>query len=653
MRLRLTLASLLIASVATAQKIIPESPTGGVYDPASSIAGDGDAASVERDAASLGFLRGWNLNYIHTETGLSGKVGGRGDAAFLAAPLPILSMLSLGVGVQSIRPPTAFDFADETKLSVALAVRPLPGLAFGATYSHLWAQTGPVHQGGGIDTLDLSASARLGRYFDLALVVHDIQGGSAGPILLQRVYEPEVAVRPTGTRLFEVGVGARFGERRGDIDPRVRLWLRPHDGIALKAEAEVRHDLYLDGSELNDVRIAIGAELDLQHIGAAVFGLFGTDAGVARGHGFTVAARLSGERYPTLWPGLMHLERIELSAHTKGARWPGSSLRLRQIARGFDRSINGVLVVVGDFPPAGTDGGWAVAEELRRALAAVRQAHKHVFVYLTTATTQSYWLASAAEHVFLDPAGDLQLTGLSHHALYFAGTGDKLGVRADFVKIAEYKSAPEQFTARQSSPEARSQREALADDLYDHVVADVADARHLSASEVARLVDHGPFTPTSALTAGIWSDSLRTDDEEVESQLSDHAAPPGAPRHRPQHPAREPMWSEPHIAVIHLDGDIVDGKSRTLPLLGLSTVGAQTIAEALTRAREDAAVRAIVLRIDSPGGSAIASERIAREVERTKRVKPVVCSLSNVAASGGYFVAAPCQEIFASPSTIT
>src|SRR5262249_51943142 len=163
----------------------------------------------------------------------------------------------------------------------------------------------------GIDTLDLALGFRLGRRLAGGLVVHDIPAPSVGGVPLQRVYEPEVALRPFGNQRWEIAAGARFGERRGNIDPHFRMWLAAAPGIWIKSDVEWRRDIDLDGQNENDVRVALGVQVDLEHIGFAGFGLFGRDEGAVRGHGFTLAARLSGDRYPTVWKGPRHLEKLE------------------------------------------------------------------------------------------------------------------------------------------------------------------------------------------------------------------------------------------------------------------------------------------------------------------------------------------------------
>src|SRR5262249_13091422 len=159
------------------------------------------------------------------------------------------------------------------------------------------------------------------------------------------------------TSIVEIAAGARFGERRGDVDPHFRLWLVPAPGWTIKADVEWKRDVNLDGNAENDIRVALGLAIDLEHIGIQGFGLFGTDSGVVQGHGFTLAARISGDRYPAVWRGPTHLVRLDLAhlGERKLARvlaWMRRAEKLHDVA--------GVVLVIGDV-----DGSWATAEELR------------------------------------------------------------------------------------------------------------------------------------------------------------------------------------------------------------------------------------------------------------------------------------------------
>ena len=636
-------ACLLFLCTDVAAQVVPlgDPPTGGVYNPTLGVAGEGDASAVERNPALLGTLRSWSGVYLHSELGGSGVVGGRGDGFFFATPLPYLDFLSLGAGLQLVRPPERFPFGNLEKLSLAAAWRPYASLSIGLTYAHVFSGGAPIAPG--IDTFDLGAAWR-GRYAAIGLVVHDVPGPLVAGLRLQRVYEPELAVRPLGRDTLEIAASLRAGERRGDVDPRFRVWVTPLRGVVLKAELEWRRDLNLDGALENDLRLSMGLELHFAHIGFAGFGLWGRDEGAVLGHGFALAARVSGERYPSVWSGPHHFEKIVLSDKLDERSLAKLLLHLHQLEH--DRSVDGVLVALGDF-----SRGWAIAEELRGALLRLRKSGRHVFAYVSETGSKGYYVAASAERIFLDPAGGIQLRGLSKTQVFFKGTGDLLGIRADFVKIAEYKSWPEQLTRSSSSAEARTQRDDLLDDVYGHLVDGIAAGRKVSAEVARTLIDAGPYAAGEALHKKVI-DELRSADE-LEDAMGDTVGHPVLLREPSKAPARPRSWQPAQVALIFVDGEIVDGKSQTIPLLDQRLSGLQTLLPVIEAARDDSRVRAVVLRINSPGGSALASDLLARAIERTQAVKPVVCSFGDVAASGGYYLAAPCGRIFAEPSTIS
>jgi protease-4 len=638
----LLLAALLASSHARAQVPRGEQPTYGVYNPTLGIVSDADASAVQKNPALLGFLPSWSAVFLYTHLDPDHLVAGGGGGLFLATPLPLLTSLSVGAGFQWITPPSSFPYSDTDKLSLSLAWRILPPISFGISYAHLWGQRGPT--AAGIDTLDLSLTMRA-RWLGAGLVVRDLNAPDVNGLPLQRLWEPEIAVRPFGTDVLELAVAAGFGERRGDVDPRFRIWFSPMRGLHIKTDIWWKRYIDLDAPQpQNDVRVAMGVQVDLEHVGGSVYALWGSGNGDTRWDGFTVAARASGDRYPAVWAGPLHLERVVLGPGLTGRRLTEMIVHLRTLERA--RSTVGVLVVLGEL-----DGAWATAEELRAALLRLRRADKHVFIYLADTTTRGYYVAAAGERIYLDPAGGIRLQGIASTQLYYKGLGDKIGVQADFVKIAEYKSAPEAFTRTGATEPARRERDDLLDDTYANLVSGIAETRRVSPERVRGWIDRGPYTAAEALAAGVV-DEVRTGDQ-LESAIAGQLGRMVALKDPPASPQRHRAWMQKKIALLFVDGDIVDGKSYEVPILNLKFVGLQSLLPAIVKARDDARYKAIVVRVDSPGGSALASDLIARELERARAVKPVVCSFGDLAASGGYFLAAPCQRIFAAPSTLT
>ena len=640
----LLLLSVGVGGNALAQQSVPlpaESPTRGPEIPVPVLAGDADATQVVLDAANTGFLKSWNAVALYSYLDRDGRRGPGGFGLYLASPLPYLDQLVVGASVELPRPPDSFPYRDEANFSLSLAWRPLRLLSFGVRYLHVF--TGETPGTSGLDTLDLSAAARLGSYVAAAFVVHDVAAPMFLGLPVQRVYQPELAVRPFGNDWLEIAASVRVGERHG-VDPMVRIVGMPYRGLLLRAGLEWVRDADGDRHIDADLRATVGLEVDFSRFGFGGYALFGSAAdlhGVAA-HGFAATVRLSGERYPSIHHPT-RLWRVDL---TGGGDRQITALvaQLRRWQR--DGETEGVLIVMGD-----AEGSWATMEELRQAFRGMRTAGKHVFVYGAELSTKTYYAAAAAERIFLDPSGGIRFVGLSSTGLYFKGTLDLLSVKAEFVKIAEYKSAPEQFTREGPSEDAHMVKAAILDDINGRLLAAVAADRKVDGQRAMALRDNGPYTAQEALQNGLV-DELKHGDE-IEDAIGKLVGHDVQATPRPAEPARPRRWSKPAVAVIYIDGDIVQGKSRVIPFLGMRFAGHETIIHAIEEARSDDRVKAIVLRIDSPGGSALASDLMARELARTKKVKPLVCSMGDVAASGGYFVAAPCDRIFADPSTIT
>jgi protease IV len=304
--------------------------------------------------------------------------------------------------------------------------------------------------------------------------------------------------------------------------------------------------------------------------------------------------------------------------------------------------------------PTGTAALWGKVQEIRDAIADFRRSGKPIVAYMEYGGEQEFYLSTACDKVFLMPTASLDLTGIATYELFLRGMLDKIGAYPDTLHIGEYKTASNTFTEHTYTAAHREMAESLNTDLYQQLIRGIAEGRHKSEGEVKSLIDHGPFLPEDALKAGL------IDDLAYEDQVDDKVklAPSGRPHYLELSEYRQVSGSSlgldkgPRIAVIYAVGVIASGKSSYESPSGL-VVGADTINDYLRTARGDSGIKAIVLRIDSPGGSALASDVIWREVVLTRQQKPVIVSMSDVAASGGYYIAMPASAIVAEPSTLT
>jgi len=324
---------------------------------------------------------------------------------------------------------------------------------------------------------------------------------------------------------------------------------------------------------------------------------------------------------------------------------PSLRTLVESLERGADDPrVSAAVVRVSVLP----DAGWATVQELRDALSRFRRSGKPAYAYVEFCGNKEYYLATACDKIYAIPSAILEVTGLRSEVSFFKGTLDKIGVEAQFEGVGKYKNAPNQFTERGFTEPHREQMDALLDGLYGQFVSAVAQGRHRTPEQVQAIVDAGPYDGPSALQAGLVDELLYRD--QLEERLKD------AGRLTPGRYVKAARGfgfdGRPRIALVYVVGDIIPGRSQGSPLGG-GFAGSDTVAEALKEAREDSAIRAILLRVDSPGGSGSASEVIWREVALARQKKPVVVSMGDVAASGGYYVAMGSDAIVAEPGTIT
>ncbi len=321
---------------------------------------------------------------------------------------------------------------------------------------------------------------------------------------------------------------------------------------------------------------------------------------------------------------------------------------LRGLVEAVDRAasdpqVKGLVLRVG---PLAT--GWARVAELRDALLRFRRSGKPSWAQLEVAGSPEYYLATGCGKIAAAPTALLDISGLAAEVTFYRGTLDKLGVEAQFEGVGKYKNAPNQYTEKAFTEPHREQMEALVGSLFDNFVRGVAEARGLTPDQVRAAVDEAPFDGERAKARGLVDEVLYRDQVEARLGISGRVGPA-----RYLKAARGMGFgSRPVVALVYAVGTIVSGESQSSPLGG-GLVGSDTLVRGLREAVEDGAVRAIVLRVDSPGGSGTASDAVWREVGIARRSKPVVVSMGDYAASGGYYISMNADAIVAGPATIT
>ncbi|MXV74576.1 signal peptide peptidase SppA [Candidatus Poribacteria bacterium] len=334
-----------------------------------------------------------------------------------------------------------------------------------------------------------------------------------------------------------------------------------------------------------------------------------------------------------------------------------------------DDEIAGVI-----FKIEGVSIGWAVLQEIRTKLNEFHETEKETIGYLESGGNAEYLLAATMDRIVLMPTGSLNLTGLRAEVIFYKGLLDKLDIEADMLAMGKYKSGVEPYMRDGMSDEFRESMTALLDDLYTQFLNHIAENRDsITEASVANLINSGPFTAEEAEQKKLV-DALQYYDELVASLKAAspdedvQVAKPGYERKRKvpdmnsfaglmqlfsilNPPQRAQAASENQIALIYASGPILPDIDS--PFISMSAITPKELKKAFEKTRTDDSVQAVVLRIDSPGGSALASDLIWREVMLTQREKPVVVSMGNVAASGGYYIAMAAGTIVAHPSTLT
>ncbi|MEP7133276.1 MAG: signal peptide peptidase SppA, partial [Acidobacteriota bacterium] len=320
---------------------------------------------------------------------------------------------------------------------------------------------------------------------------------------------------------------------------------------------------------------------------------------------------------------------------------------------GTDPAVAGLVARVGGGP-----SGMARAQEIRDAVLRFRTHRKFAWAQAETFgeggnATHGYFLASAFDRIFLQPSGDLWLSGVALETPFVKGMFEKLGVQPVFGKRYEYKNAVDFYTEKGFTPAHREALEKLKDSWFGQLVRGIASGRRLPETDIRAAIDRAPLLGTEAVGARLI-DELAYRDQVVRQALSRagrsaemvslvrYRARIGRPRGRRA------------IALIYGVGEVTRGRSAENPFVGSLTMGSESVGAAFRSAADDPAIRAIVFRVDSPGGSYVASDTIWREVARAReKGKPVVVSMGDVAGSGGYFVAIGADKIVAQPGTIT
>jgi protease-4 len=334
-----------------------------------------------------------------------------------------------------------------------------------------------------------------------------------------------------------------------------------------------------------------------------------------------------------------------------------------------DKDVKGLILRI-----RGLALGWAKSNELRKAIKDFRSSGKRAVAVLEMADNADYLVATAADEVVMPESGWLMLKGLAAEVTFYKALFDKVGVKAETIQVGDYKGAGEPYSRTAMSPAFREEIGSVLDDTYAMMAEAIAARQGITTDDARALIDGGPYTPDAARKLGLINRVAYPDRVEAEVArglgLASYRLDPKYGKKGREaidfsglagflkmmqmlsgDGAKKPESKAPKVAVIYASGVIQTGKSSGPRPLGASVIGSDTLIKHLRQAEKDATVKAIVLRVDSPGGSALASDLIWREVTRIE--KPIVASMSDVAASGGYYISMGCDRIVAEPGTLT
>lgn len=592
-----------------------------------------DAYAIEINPAGLGLTRGSELRLLYGYDGLGSDAAGQVEANGLGVfgALRVFDTFTLGASWTR-------DWTDGAERGVSRLGAGWGGgpLAFGVAYR----RDDPFGPADDLDAWDLGLSLRPFDWLAGGVRVQDV-----GESQSRRGWDLSLAVRPGWDRLL---VSAQWGLREGealssdslDLEGRVEVEALPglRVGVGLNQDADVFAQLGLDFGRFSVGGFAHSVSSQAQAGGELVLRSVPANRLVVLGK--VGVLELSGSLVPE--PEL-DLFRQKMRVSPYG----GVPRLIRALARA--EGVNGLFVRIGPLSI-----GWGKAEELRRAIVAVEDAGRRVDCHLFGGGDLTYYVASACTAISVSPPALLKIDGLASTSLYLGEALGRIGVEVEVERIGPYKNAPDQLTRGDMSAEERERLGRYLDVVAEEAIGKIAEGRELTEAGVRGLIDRAVLTATGAEAAGLVDAVLYPD--QLEARLAEVYG------HRPrlaraegliEPPAPRP-WTRPDaVAVIHVDAPITSGRSSASPLgLGRS-VGARDLLAAMERAERDRRIVAVVLRVDSPGGDAVASDLVARAVSKLAEVKPVVASFGDVAASGGYYVAAPAARIFAEATTLT
>lgn len=619
-----------------------QSTRGGVELPVPVLAEQSDAAVIAVNPAQISLMRGWNLEYVYSEV-TQGPTAGRGHGIFFAAPLPWYG-IGVGVSLEWVLP-QGNDLPWRAPLTISLSWAYARRLSIGVSFRWFISSRDPDLNG--MWAMDLGLTLRLSPYFAVAVAAHGLNNPSPRAIhpadqqRFGRNWSLGLVLRPARRDFLSIAGEVTYAENWDRLTVRGILSVRPLPGWAIRAEVG---GWFQDGE--SGLALGVTTELAFSMFtlggGARAWDLSG-NAGYG---GFSAYASVSDDGHSVVWEPRRVVQLVL-----------DDDLTTRDLARlertlmraASDPAVRGVLLM----PRAGFKGTIGEIQDIRWVLSRVQRAGRPVACYLEEGSSSGYFLCAGADRIMVNVGGGIHLSGLRMSTLYLGDAMDRLGIQFEMIRVGEYKGSPEQYTQNGPSSETEEATNAYLSSVYRRWIWDMAQDREVSTERMMEIVDGGPYLAEEAVEASLADEALFAD--EVEESLEDvYGRRYFLDRDYHEALSRRRSWGGgPAVAVIHIEGNIVDGENFDAGPDWLRRSGARTVGRAIESVRLDRRIKAVVLRIDSPGGSVLGSDIIWRQVHRLSKVMPVIASMGGVAASGGYYVASAADEIYATPATLT
>ncbi|MGO8996828.1 MAG: signal peptide peptidase SppA [Polyangiaceae bacterium] len=648
---RLTIGALGLLALAgfgaSARAADPEPPSADrIFSPGRSIVGEDSAEAIVLNPANVGYLPAPELRWTGVNCPDTQKVA-CGHAFDLASPL--IWGLGTGFRLDYVQTPngTPFPFSgsDYFWLTWALGLKISDTFALGFSLQGAYSRNPDLN---GLFGVTAGATFRPNTHFAFAAVAQNFNGPEPQPLppsgypVLDASYVFGLDFRPTGTRALDVGLEVKYLQGDNIVLPRAIV------SLDIPGLGRARGDIEVMNLPNDTTRAVVGTaglEIYLNHASLGGGILAGNGLGPNQAVGEYLTASIAGYVNPGL-PKLSRAIWIRIE-DTPGTRDHVAFLRaLWKLSEQED--VKAVTLVMRAEPTSSL----AHAEELSDAVRLLRARGKKVLCSLESGGVDSLFVCANANRIVLNPGGTFRYSGLRYQYFYLAGLLEKLGIKGDFVRISPHKSAPEMYTNTQAGEVARADHEDLLRENETIFMKDVAQGRHLTLEQVRAAAEHGMTLPEEARDAKLV-DQLAFDDE-IERATQDMVGSPiSYERYNPDVVAPAKFGTRQKVAILYIDGDIVDGRSQHIPLLDISLVGSYSVAETVKALRDDDDIRSVVLRIESPGGATTAADVMWRELSLLAKKKPLIVSMGTVAASGGYYIASPGRMIFAEPLTTT